>query len=405
MGKTQSASIHVGSVQIHKRGKYWHCRYTTPTGRVKQSLQVTNQKLAIERAREIDARLQRRDWGGLQEHRRGPGTNLGDFLDEFKASYSGWGEETFYRNKWILDNIREEFGKVPITEIGVAMIQRWISKLNRKGLKPSSVNWNRAALSTIFNTAMEWGLVSHNPVRDTKQMRLPKRVPKALTTEQASRLLAHLADYARDAALLFLNTGMRKRDLFKLQWRDVNFETKLIAVRDPKSKKDYVVPMSDQAHELLQDFWRKRESQSSRRQHQYVICGSNGEPIQDIKKSLLRASRDAGIEPHVTHHVLRHTFATTLRGQGVPIVEIQELLGHSNIQTTMIYAAAMPDNLDQAVKSLPRIEPDAEEKARAEEMASERQAVKRRGKPGRKKREVGHATGPTSHSGSGEQLT
>ena len=349
--------IWVGNVQLRKRGRTWQARYSTPEGRIEYSLgrNITNQKLAIEKAREIDAKLQRGDWGGVREHERGRSTTIGGFLVEFKATYTGWSPGTMKRNNWILKHIEEEFGKRTLSAVGTAAIQRWLSRLHGTGLSASSVNWHRAALSTIFREAKDYGLVTFNPVKDTKQLRIAQKVPRALSDEEVGKLLHHLDPLGRYAVTLFLNTGFRRMELFNLQWRDINFEQRLIIVRDPKNKEDRATPMTEQAYEVLQE---ARKTSKGR----FVVSHPDGKPITTgIKKSLIRASRDAGISPHVTHHVLRHTFGTRLRRNGVPIVEIKDLLGQKTLDVAMRYAQALPENLRGAIDTLAPSVPSTED--------------------------------------------
>jgi integrase len=369
----------IGKVQVRKKTgrRYWAVRYSLPGGQRKEiSLEVTNLKRALEKAREIDEMLQRGDYAGLQERDSKKHTTMEEFIEEFKQSYTGWSEDTFRRNRYFLENIIHEWGEVPLRAIGAGAIQRWLGRLQKKGsqqgrkrredeirkdynvqsktmnrpLSKATINRHRSCLSALFKTAVQWGYVAHNPVRDVPHLKEEQTVPESLTDEDIAKLMAELKPYAQIAVFLLINTGCRQEELFGMKWDQVNFERNLLMLPDTKTGDFRAIPMIRQIRELLLQRQQNTESE-------YVITGEDGEHIQSIKKSLKRAAERAGI-PHVHHHKLRHTFATKMRELGVPLDRIQELLGHKTMAMTMRYAKATPTQLEGAMKTLEEATPE-----------------------------------------------
>ena len=359
MPRTSKKIYDIGHVQIRKRegkSKNWYARYTIPGGkRIEQSLGVTNVTRALEKAREIDDALQRGDFAELQERQIKRHITMREFIKEFKRSYTGWSQATMKRNEYFLANIAHEFGDLPLYSVGPGMIQRWLGTLRnegsqqaepdkRKPLSKASVNRHRSYLSTLFKVAVEWGLVPRNPVANTSYLKEDQKVPEAMTAEEIEKLMAELKPHAQFAVQIFLDTGMRQSELFDLTWNDVDFEKHQLTIRKSKQGEFRVIPMSERVENLLR-------VEKEKEQSPYVVTGPEGKPLKDIKKSLRRAAERAGI-PHVHHHKLRHTFATTMRELGVPLDRIQELLGHRTMTMTMRYAQATPTQLRGAIDVL-----------------------------------------------------
>jgi len=329
---------------------------------VEQSLKVTNLKLAIEKARLLDEALQRGDYAGLLESRQKRHMTMREFMEEFRASYTGWkrdpaGRDTFVRNESLLANIEIEFGDLPLSVIGTGDIQRWLGRLlnegspqaekagrKKKPLSRASVNRHRSCLSTLLRVAVEWGLLYRNPVRDVPMLKEEQKIPEGLSPTEVEKLMVVLRPHDKFATLMFLYTGMREQELFSLRWQDIDFHHRQIVVRKSKPGEFRVIPMTPQVEEALLT-WRAHSST------EHVFMKADGSRMTNIKKPLREAARRAGI-PHVHQHRLRHTFATALRELGVPLDRIQELLGHKSITMTMRYAKATPTQLEGAMATL-----------------------------------------------------
>lgn len=156
-----------------------------------------------------------------------------------------------------------------------------------------------------------------------------------LTAEQLKALLDAIdADPHPQAGPMMkaaLVTGMRRSELYRLKWADVDFHRGQIFIRDPKGGVDQQIPMNDAARELLQKHVRTGE---------YVFSGPNGNKLVEIKKAINQIREKAGLPKDFRPlHGLRHCFACGLAASGqVDLFTIQKLLTHKSPQMTMRYA-------------------------------------------------------------------
>ena len=148
----------------------------------------------------------------------------------------------------------------------------------------------------------------------------------------------------------------KQKSVENLEWKDVDLEKKVIAVSNTetfltKTGKMRVVPMSDRVHELLTEM--KAEENCAyvfNYEHRKLNRSYVDHKFRDYRRA-------AGLAEDVTFHSLRHTFATWLVQKGVPIFEVQKLLGHSDIKVTQIYSHLAASDLHSVVNKL-KIEGD-----------------------------------------------
>ena len=127
-GRKADSTVHViGQVRLRQRGpkKFWHARYMTPAGRKEQSLKVTNLKVAMRKAREINDMLERGEFTTLETRYANQKTTFASFMEEFKANYSKWGESTWRGNQAMLRKLVEEFGQLPLNGITTKEIETY----------------------------------------------------------------------------------------------------------------------------------------------------------------------------------------------------------------------------------------------------------------------------------------
>jgi integrase len=147
---------------------------------------------------------------------------------------------------------------------------------------------------------------------------------------------------------------MRRGELFKLTWDDVDFNRSMITLREPKGGKTQTIPISSQALDVL-----KGLSPNS----SYVFPGKKGEQRTDFKGPWCRIRKAAGLPDNFRFHGLRHHFASTLVSNGVELCVVQALLTHKDSRTTQRYSHLKPGAImDAAQRSgkllTPQIKPD-----------------------------------------------
>lgn len=180
-----------------------------------------------------------------------------------------------------------------------------------------------------------------------------REIASLLATAQAqvdqakapARLLAARRDRIVIAAGLLL--GLRVSELAKLDVADVDFDQRTVFVRQGKGSKDRVVYMSVDLVKPLQEWLGGRTTGP-------VFAGRDGKrpSIRTLQVRITKLGALAGLPKRLKAHTLRHSFATSLKRSGVPISDIQALLGHSSINTTAVYLHCEPEQLRSAVDRL-----------------------------------------------------
>jgi len=144
-----------------------------------------------------------------------------------------------------------------------------------------------------------------------------------LKPEEVKALFPSCSDHIRPIIVTALNTGMRKGELQKLKWTDIDFKNRKITVVEAKNNESRVVPINKTLHKEL-------FSLSKRSKGEYVFSDKNGLPYGDIKKSFLTALKKVKIEDF-RFHDLRHTFSSYLVMQGVNLKTVQQIMGSQGI--------------------------------------------------------------------------
>jgi integrase len=210
---------------------------------------------------------------------------------------------------------------------------------------PATVNRELAILSAILTLAVDDELIGSNPCRRVKPLRMDNTRSRYLTKDEETELLKALEgqDWLKSLVTAAIHTGMRRGELFKLKWFDVDFNRGVIHVRDTKTARDRVVPMSAAVREVLE--------QQPKTSGYVFPSPRTGGPLVDIKHAFTAAC-DAAKVKDLRFHDLRHTAATRLADAGVNVVVIAEILGHGDIRTTKRYSHAMEEAKREAVEKL-----------------------------------------------------
>lgn len=170
-----------------------------------------------------------------------------------------------------------------------------------------------------------------------------------LEKHQATTLLNHAHNLRPDLAAfirLALNTGCRKTELLTLKWTDINTDRRFLILRpeNTKTNKRRIIPLNAGALLALQH-------QKNGNKTEWVFARTDGQRVKTYNWLFKKAINLAGIEDFRIHD-LRHTFASWLVSEGVELIKVRDLLGHSSIKMTERYAHLMPDRLLSAVSVL-----------------------------------------------------
>jgi integrase len=321
---------------IYQRGRIWYADYYADGKRVQESTGTANR-------REAEKFIALR----ISEVHRGvfikPVHTTLPELGEQYIEYAKMHKRSWLRDEQMLAKLRAFFGPARLREITALRVEEY-QRERVKAVSPATSNREMALLKHMFNMAERWGL-NHgtNPVRFVKFLPEDNLRFQTLSEDEERRLLEASPPYLREMILFAINTGLRTNDVFNLKWEDIDLEQRSIKLITGKNRKVLAIPMNDTAFGIVQH----------RQKHgPYVFYNPmTGDRFWDVKAALSAAVKRAGID-HVTWHVFRHTFASRLTRNGVDIVTVKELLGHSNISVTMRYAHSNQETKRNAVQRI-----------------------------------------------------
>jgi len=257
------------------------------------------------------------------------------------------------RTKYILEHNFERFMDKNIAKIPKADIENWIHGELDRGIKNSTINRNFTALRACLNFAVEKGLIERNPAKGIKRLPVTERgVVRYLSPAEEKRLYKALdsrTGYFPVFVRLLVNTGIRPREAFTLEWSAVNFDLKQITVHAAFSKTDKTrhIPLNTTIFKIMQD-WHTQVNEDSPHVFTNPVTEKRIVSVQKVWRNCLM---DADIQEFRLYD-LRHTFASKLAMAGVEIYRIAELLGHSSVEMSKVYAHLSPDYLAEAVNAI-----------------------------------------------------
>jgi site-specific recombinase XerD len=251
-----------------------------------------------------------------------------------------------------LKHIDLHFGRKYLAEITRADVEAYVRQRTAAGCAAGTLNRELSCLKNLLRKAVEWGLLETNPARDVSKLREPPGKLEFLSEEETDRLIVACHEPLDRIVTVALKTGLRRGELFALEWRDVDFDRGLIHVRQSKNGDDRHVPMSAKAREALVAQQKRGRRLVEGKMSPFVFPAADGGPRKTFRNGLEDAIKRAKIGRHIRPHDLRHTFASHLVMKGVDIRTVAELMGHRDIRVTMRYAHLAPDHLQAAVRVL-----------------------------------------------------
>jgi integrase/recombinase XerC len=221
-------------------------------------------------------------------------------------------------------------------EVGKIDVMEYLSALAKKELTGIARARKMSAIREYFRFLEGVGVISKSP---TTGIEIPKREKNSrqyLRSDEYTKMLSLAGANPRDYAILqvFLQTGIRVSELASLRITDIDFIKPSITVRGKGSVEREISLEKKGVHALKSYLALRPESLSQR-----VFLNYQGEPISErgIRKLVVKYRKEAGITKKASCHTLRHTFATYKAEKGVSAFQLQQWLGHANLNTTQIY--------------------------------------------------------------------
>jgi integrase len=239
------------------------------------------------------------------------------------------------------------FGGLELQEIDPLLIEKYRAERLKAGVTKSTVNREITIMKKMFNLAIDWSFAEENPVQKVKLFsEKDRQKERIITEEEEARLLAACPNYVRPIIDTALNTGMRRGEIFNLEWKQVDLKEGAIRVVYTKSGRDRIIPINDRMYRVF------LEQKQLNGKSTYVFPNADtGRPFTDIKKSFKCACEKSGIKD-LRFHDLRHTFASRLVRAGVDLITVRDLLGHFSVRVTQRYTHTGKDQKQRAVDLL-----------------------------------------------------
>lgn len=245
----------------------------------------------------------------------------------------------------------------------------YVRFLGRNKLGRAATQLRFSALRTFYRFLVRHGAVAASPIKNISLPKLPKRLPKYLTREQMLTLLeAPLKPLAekkekksgrpisaaicfRDAAILetIYSCGLRVSELSGLRAEDIDWKEQILRVRG-KGKKERLAPIGEPALQAIENYWNTLPLRPTGLSPVFLARTEKVSPVspRDLERRLKRYLASAGLDPGLTPHKLRHSYATHLLDAGADLRSVQELLGHAHLVTTQAYTHVTTERLKRA---------------------------------------------------------
>jgi integrase/recombinase XerC len=237
--------------------------------------------------------------------------------------------------------------------------------LGRHNLGRASTQLRFCALRTFYKFLVRHGRVSASPIKNLSLPKVGRRLPKFLTTKQMEDLLKaplklpgkskgsaiHEVLCRRDIAILetIYSCGLRISELCGLQAQDLDWTGRSLRARG-KGKKERILPIGDTALKAIREYWQLLGHTPGGDSPVFLARASVVRPVsaRDLQLRLKKYLAIAGLDPRISPHKLRHSYATHLLDAGADLRSVQELLGHQHLVTTQVYTHLTTERLKKA---------------------------------------------------------
>ncbi len=305
-------------------------------------------------AREVEAALKGdlvRDEFDIADHRAQDrpitlGDVWGKYLPWAKEHKKSWRDDEYYYRA----HIEPRFGSRALADITAFDIEKMKTELKKgKSVRGTpfaaqTIKHQIVIMRRVFNLARKWNLYDgKNPVDSVSMPKVDNQKTEMLSDDEARRLLDTLENWPCRESAAFVKfamfTGMRRGELFRLAWNDVDFERGSVTLRNPKGGKTTTISVSAQALDTIRDLSVTCD---------LVFPGRKDKQRTDFKGPWERIRKAADLPADFRLHGLRHHFASMLVSSGIDLTVVRELLTHKDMSTTQRYAHLRPDAVREA---------------------------------------------------------
>ncbi len=338
-----------------KRGSRWGISYTDPRGRQVRKM-VSPYKESAERIlKKIEMDIIEGKYLDIKKNEK-------VLFEDFAAQYVKMHVRLQLKGKrnqeYTIRQLIAEFKGRRLDQIDPIMVRQYMAR-RLEGARPATVNRALQTLKSMFNRAIEWGMLHKaNPAAGVRNLPQNNSRCRWLTEEEQERLLTCCQPLTRIIVLIALKTGMRWGEIISLKWKQspcsnyVDFEKNVIFIHESmtKTQRSRHIPLISVVRQALNTVERVPGND-------YIFFNpQTAKPFGSFKRSFHTALKRAGIVDF-RFHDLRHTFASQLVRNNVDLYTIQRLLGHTTPQMTQRYAHLGEDQMRAAIEKI-NIQPD-----------------------------------------------
>ncbi len=366
------------TVRKRKSTGNWVCDFYHEGRRIVQTIKHARSKEQAKRAEAIIRVGYFNKAYGLEEK---PKTPFHRFVQDVFLPYSKLNKASYYDDTIITRAMCEFYGATPLQDITPARVEKykeWRSETPTKystlvkprTRNPATVNRELAVLSKIFSLAVRDELIETNPCLRVAKLRGETKRERYLSPAEEDRLMAALdeldAAWVKHILIVALNTGMRKGEILRLKWFDVQIDRGLLHVPKTKNDKPRLVPINSNVRALLD---------SLPKTSGYVFPSPRtGGLINDIKRTFALARTKAKLQDFRFHDT-RHTAATRMGAAGVDAFTLCSIFGWSDVRLALRYTHATDKLRHEAVEKLAVSGPSSDQLATDAKQPTTRPAV------------------------------
>lgn len=251
----------------------------------------------------------------------------------------------------------QEINLQNISNTNKTTVIAYLLYLQKKGRATSTISRNLASIRSFYQYISKSKMIDHDPTAELESPKVEKKLPQILSTEEVELLLEQpqcvdLKGF-RDKAMLELlyATGIRVSELIQLNVPDLNLE--LAFLKCNKGTRERMIPIGSMAIAALKEYLIKsRPLLIQKNDEKALFVNINGGRLtrQGFWKIIKQYKNQAQISKDITPHTLRHSFAAHLLENGADLRSIQEMLGHSDISSTQIYAQIAKNKIKEVYK-------------------------------------------------------
>lgn len=269
-----------------------------------------------------------------------------DFVEMFIEDYSKVNKASWKDDRYRLQKYINFFGNIDLGEVSPREIERFKSLKIKEGLSKTTVNHYLKILKRLFNIAIAWEYAVANPVERVQlYSENGSKRERILTAEEEICLFEYAPKHLRPILIVALHTGMRRGEILRMKWEDIDFDAREIRVQKTKTGRPRLIDINSTLYNELRTLRKLSDNPY------LFINPKTGKPYTKLQKSFDRARKRAGIDD-LRFHDLRHTFASRLIVRGVDIIRVKDFLGHTSVKTTERYTHSSREERKEAIELL-----------------------------------------------------